>query len=122
MARPDLREEEMVEALKKVNLWEFLKGEGGLQARLLEQGGNFSGGQRQRLCMARALLRNSPIYILDEAASNIDVESEERIMEVVRELARDHTVILISHRLSSAAEADRIYLLREGRIAGAGYP
>ena len=120
MARPDLREEEMVEALKKVNLWEFLKGEGGLQARLLEQGGNFSGGQRQRLCMARALLRNSPIYILDEAASNIDVESEERIMEVVRELARDHTVILISHRLSSAAEADRIYLLREGRIAEQG--
>ena len=86
MARPDLREEEMVEALKKVNLWEFLKGEGGLQARLLEQGGNFSGGQRQRLCMARALLRNSPIYILDEAASNIDVESEDQIMEVVREL------------------------------------
>ena len=120
MARPELREEEMVDALKKVNLWDFLKGEGGLQARLLERGQNFSGGQRQRLCMARALLRNTPVYILDEAASNIDVESEEVIMKTVRELARDHTVILISHRLANAVNADRIYLLQKGQIAEEG--
>ena len=110
----------MVDALKKVNLWDFLKGEGGLQARLLERGQNFSGGQRQRLGMARALLRNTPVYILDEAASNIDVESEEVIMKTVRDLAREHTVILISHRLANAVNADRIYLLQKGQIAEEG--
>ncbi len=120
MARPDLGEIEMEEALKKVDLWDFLKREEGLQTRLLERGANFSGGQRQRLCMARALLRNTPVYILDEAASNIDIESEERILKVVRELAGDHTVILISHRLASVVDAHRIYLLGEGRIAEQG--
>ena len=120
MARPDLGEAEMEEALKKVNLWDFLKREEGLQTRLLERGANFSGGQCQRLCMARALLRNTPVYILDEAASNIDRESEELILKVVRELAGDHTVILISHRLASVVDAHRIYLLGEGRIAEQG--
>ncbi len=120
MARPDLGEAEMEEALKKVNLWDFLKREEGLQTRLLERGANFSGGQCQRLCMARALLRNTPVYILDEAASNIDRESEELILKVVRELAGDHTVILISHRLASVVDAHRIYLLRKGRIAEQG--
>lgn len=120
MAGRDIREEEMVEALRKVNLWEFLKGQGGLQTRLLERGSNLSGGQCQRLCIARALLRDTPVYIFDEATSNIDVESEELIMEVVRELARRKTVVLISHRLANVVDSDRIYLLRQGKIAEEG--
>ena len=120
MAGRDIREEEMEEALRKVNLWEFLKGQGGLQTRLLERGSNLSGGQCQRLCIARALLRDTPAYIFDEATSNIDVESEELIMEVVRELARRKTVVLISHRLANVVDSDRIYLLRQGKIAEEG--
>ena len=120
MGNPEVREEEMVEVLRKVNLWEFLQGEDGLQTRLLERGSNFSGGQCQRLCIARALLRDTPVYLFDEATSNIDVESEELIMQAIRELARKKTVLLISHRLANVVDADRICLLQEGNIVEEG--
>ena len=98
-ARPGATEQEMVEALEKVNLWRYLQGQGGLDTMVSEHGDNFSGGQRQRLSMARAFLHDSEMYIFDEATSNIDAESEEKIMEVVHELAKRKTVLLISHRL-----------------------
>lgn len=120
MGNPDLREERMVEILRKVNLWDFLKGQEGLQTRLLEKGSNLSGGQCQRLCIARALLRDTPVYIFDEATSNIDMESEELIMEVIRELSGKKTVILISHRLANVVGSDRIYLLQKGIVAEEG--
>ena len=120
MGNPDLREERMVEILRKVNLWDFLKGQEGLQTRLLEKGSNLSGGQCQRLCIARALLRDTPVYIFDEATSNIDMESEELIMEVIRELSGKKTVILISHRLANVVGSDRIYLLQKGTVTEEG--
>ena len=96
---PDASEEEMKEALMKVNLWGFLRSQQGLQTPILEKGSNFSGGQCQRLAIARALLHNTPVYIFDEATSNIDAESEEMIMEVIHQLAQTKTILLISHRL-----------------------
>ena len=82
-----------------MNLWEFLSSQDGLDTALSQQGSNFSGGQRQRLAIARALLHDTPVYIFDEVTSNIDVESENDIMEVIREMAKTKTVLLISHRL-----------------------
>ena len=120
MARPDATEKEMREVLEKVNLWAFLQTQQGLQTTLLEQAGNLSGGQRQRLALARALLHNTPVYIFDEATSNIDMESEELIMQVIRELAKTRTVLLISHRLANVVDSDVICMLDGGRIREMG--
>lgn len=108
------------EVLKKVNLDEFLKSEQGLDTLLLEKAGNLSGGQRQRLALARALLHNSPIYIFDEATSNIDVESENDIMAQIQNITKEKTVILISHRLANVVQAGNIYVLDRGTIAEQG--
>lgn len=120
MGKPDADEKEMMEALKRVNLWGFLGTQQGLDTNVLEKGSNFSGGQCQRLALARALLHDTPVYIFDEATSNIDVESEEQIMAVIRELAKQKTVILISHRLANVVDADRIYMLQNGQVAQYG--
>lgn len=120
MAKPEAEVEEMRSVLSRVNLLGFLDAQDGLETKLLEQGANLSGGQRQRLALARALLHDTPVYIFDEATSNIDAESENLIMEVIRELAKTRTVLLISHRLSNVAESDRIYLLDQGEIREAG--
>ena len=120
MAKPEATEEEMKGVLSRVNLLGFLETWEGLETKLLEQGANLSGGQRQRLALARALLHDTPVYIFDEATSNIDAESEDLIMEVIRELARTRTVLLISHRLSNVAASDRIYLLDRGKILEQG--
>ena len=120
MAKPQASEEEMKKVLSRVNLLGFLDTQEGLKTRLLEQGANLSGGQRQRLALARALLHDTPVYIFDEATSNIDAESEDLIMEVIRELARTRTVLLISHRLSNVVASDRIYLLDQGKILEQG--
>ena len=120
MGNPNATQEQMTEALKKVNLWEFLKGKEGLERKLAEKGSNFSGGQCQRLCIARALLHDTEMYIFDEAASNIDVESEEIIMDVIRQLAETKTVLLISHRLANVKKSHCIYVLREGKIVETG--
>ena len=103
--------------LEKVNLLGFLQTQDGLQTKLLEKAGNLSGGQCQRLAIARALLRDSAVYIFDEAASNIDVESEELIMDVIHQLARTKTVLLISYRL---VNSDQIYFLKDGEIKESG--
>lgn len=120
MGNPNATQEQMIEVLKKVNLWEFLNGQEGLWTKLAEKGSNFSGGQCQRLCIARALLHNTEIYIFDEAASNIDVESEEIIMEVIRQLAETKTVLMISHRLANVKKSHCIYVLSEGKIVEKG--
>lgn len=106
--------------LEQVKLADFLREQQGLDTQLEENGVNFSGGQRQRLAVARALLHDTPIYIFDEATSNIDIESENAIMEQIKELARNKTVILISHRLANVAGADWIYVLRQGILAEQG--
>lgn len=120
MAKPDATTEEMEQVLRQVNLLGFLQNQNGLQTELLEKAGNFSGGQCQRLAIARALLRDASVYIFDEATSNIDMESEELIMEVVHELAKTKTVLLISHRLANVVKSDRIYFLKDGTIEEQG--
>ena len=87
---------------------------------LLEKGENFSGGQRQRLALARALLFDTPIYIFDEATSNIDMESEEMIMNVIRELSKTKMILFISHRLSNVVDSDCIYMMKDGIVAEEG--
>lgn len=120
MGNPDASDSEMKDALQKVRLLEFLENQNGLDTVLEEQGSNFSGGQRQRLAIARALLHDTPMYILDEAASNIDVESEDQIMEVVRELAKTKTILFISHRLANVTASDCIYMMEKGEISESG--
>ena len=120
MARPDAGDEALWAVLEEVRLADFLRSEQGLDTSLAEKASNLSGGQCQRLALARALLHDSPVYLFDEATSNIDVESENDIMDRIRALARTKTVILISHRLANVVEADRICLLENGRVAEQG--
>ncbi len=120
MACPDAGDDALWEALELANLAAFLREQQGLDARLEEGAANLSGGQRQRLALARAVLRNSPVYVFDEATSNIDIESEEAVMAAIRKIARTHAVVLISHRLANAVDAQRIYVLDHGRVAGCG--
>lgn len=116
MAAPGTDDAALWAVLEKVRLADFLRAGQGLDTLLAEKGANLSGGQCQRLALARALLHDSPIYIFDEATSNIDVESENDIMALIRELARTKTVILISHRLANSTGADRIYVMDGGRV------
>ena len=120
MARPDASESDLWAALEQVNLADFCRSQEGLQTALHEGGSNLSGGQRQRLAMARALLHDTPIYLFDEATSNVDAESENDIMEAIKSLAGKKTVILISHRLANVVDSDCIYVLDKGRIVEQG--
>ena len=108
------------EKLEQVNLADFLRKEKGLDTWLNEKASNLSGGQCQRLALARALLHDSQVYIFDEATSNIDVESENVIMDQIYTLAKTKTVILISHRLANVVGLDNIYVLDKGRIVENG--
>ncbi len=120
MARPDAPDDALWAVLRQVKLAEFLEQEQGLDTPLTEQGSNLSGGQRQRLALARALLHDTPVYLFDEATSNIDVESENDIMAEIHALAGRKTVILISHRLANVTVSDNIYVLDGGALAGQG--
>lgn len=120
MAKPDATEQEMREVLRKVNLLDFIDSQDGLNTQLQEKAGNLSGGQCQRLVIARALLKDAPVYIFDEATSNIDIESEELIMSVIHDIAKTKTVLLISHRLANVVDSDCIYYLRDGEIKESG--
>ena len=120
MARPDASESDLWAALEQVNLADFCRSQEGLQTALHEGGSNLSGGQRQRLAMARALLHDTPIYLFDEATSNVDAESENDIMAAIKSLAGKKTVILISPRLANVVDSDCIYVLDKGRIVEQG--
>lgn len=120
IANPDASDDELWDALCKVNLSSFLKAGNGLDTELDEKGANLSGGQCQRLALARALLHDCGIYIFDEATSNIDIESENDIMNGIIELARTKTVILISHRLMNVVDSDNIYVLDDSKVVEQG--
>ncbi len=120
MGNPAASDAVLWAVLERVRLAGFLRSENGLETQLLERAANLSGGQRQRLALARALLHNSPVYIFDEATSNIDVESEDDILDEIYRLAETKTVILIAHRLASVTGADQIYVLENGAIAESG--
>ena len=120
MACPHAGEDTLWQVLEQVNLADFLRSQQGLDTVLNEKASNLSGGQRQRLALARALIHDSPIYIFDEATSNIDVESENDMMAQIYKLADTKTVILISHRLANVTGADNIYVLNQGHIVESG--
>lgn len=110
----------MINVLKQVNLWDYFKGIAGLDSEIEERGNNLSGGQKQRLSIARALLHNTKVYIFDEAASNIDIESEEIIMDVINQMKNDKIVILISHRLANVENCNCNYIFSNGELIGYG--
>ncbi|MDD6217182.1 MAG: ABC transporter ATP-binding protein/permease [Roseburia sp.] len=120
MGKEDASDEEMLEALRKVNLLSFVRENGGLSMVLLEKASNLSGGQKQRLALARALLHQTDVYLFDEATSNIDVESENDIMEVISQLAKAKVVLLISHRLANVTKANQIYVMKNGTFVEHG--
>ena len=120
MAAPNASEPELWAALEEVNLAAFCREQQGLQTPVTENGANLSGGQRQRLGLARALLHNSPVYLFDEATSNIDAESEDDIMSAIRAMRGKRTVILISHRLANVMDCDTIYTFAAGHVVEQG--
>lgn len=120
MGNVDVSDDDMYTILKKVNLYDFFESENSLDTKINEAGSNLSGGQRQRLAIARAILKDSKVYIFDEATSNIDLESEEIIMNLINEIAKDKIVVLISHRLANVTSSEKIYVLKNGNIIEQG--
>ena len=120
MANENLSDETMIEVLKKVKLWDIFSKNKGLDTSLESQGKNLSGGQAQRVALARALLYDASVYIFDEATSNIDIESEEIILNIIYSLSKEKTVIYISHRLPAIKNADCIYVMDKGKIIESG--
>lgn len=120
LAKSNATDEECYDVLKKVDLYHFIKEQDDLDTMILSRGSNLSGGQCQRLALARALLHDSMFYIFDEATSNIDSESEDKIMEVIYEMKKHKTIIFISHKLSNVVSSDCIYVLEQGRLVESG--
>lgn len=120
MGQPNATDARLWQALEQVKLAAFFKSENGLDTQLTEKASNLSGGQCQRLALARALLHDSPVYIFDEATSNIDAESENDIMRQIHALAKSKTVLLISHRLANVVGADNIYVMEAGSVTENG--
>ncbi|MCD7708406.1 MAG: ATP-binding cassette domain-containing protein, partial [Clostridiales bacterium] len=120
LAKPDVTEMEAWDALKKVNLSDFIKENGGLEKIITEDGNNISGGQKQRLALAVSLVADKDICIFDEATSNIDVDSEAIIMENIARMASEKNIIVISHRLANVVGADQIYYMEDGQIKESG--
>lgn len=113
-------EEKMMAVLKEVKLFEVFENQGGLKFQLNEGAKNISGGQRQRLALARALLRESDVYIFDEATNNVDRESEEIILKIMKRLAKDKIVIFITHRMAHCKESQLTFVMKEGRLIQQG--
>ena len=120
MGDPGADDDRLWKVLEECRMDKFLQSKEGLDTKLTENAQNLSGGQKQRIALARALLHDSPVYIFDEATSNIDVESEEIILNRIRALRGQKTIILISHRLVNTRDADRIYVLDKGKVAESG--
>lgn len=122
MAKPNATESELWQALEAAHIDEFVRAQSQELDPAIEQGAsNLSGGQKQRIAIARALLRESAVYIFDEATSSVDVESETLILQTIRVLAnRGKTVIMVTHRMANAADADHVVVLERGRVAEQG--
>ena len=120
MARAGASDDELWEALSRCRIDDFVRRSGGPDAPVSAEGTNLSGGQRQRLAMARALLHDTPVYIFDEATSNIDADSEAAIIDAVAELARTKTVVMVSHRLAALRGCDKVYVFEAGRVVQTG--
>ena len=120
MAKENVSDEEIFSALEKVNLKEFIEENGGLDKVITEDANNISGGQKQRLALAIALVSDKDIYVFDEATSNIDIDSEAIIMKNIKAISESRSVIVISHRLANVIPADNIYYMEEGEIKESG--
>mgnify|MGYP002560027635 FL=1 len=120
MAKENVSDEEIFAALEKVNLKEFIEENGGLDKIITEDANNISGGQKQRLALAIALVSDKDIYVFDEATSNIDIDSEAIIMKNIKAISESRSVIVISHRLANVVPADNIYYMEEGEIKESG--
>ena len=119
--KPDATEREMIEAAKKACCHEFIMQlPNGYDTVIGEGGDTLSGGQKQRISIARAILKNSPVIILDEATASIDPENEHLIQRALSELTKGKTVITIAHRLATIEQADQILVVDDGIIAEAG--
>ncbi len=120
MAKESVTDEEIYEALEKVNLKDFIEENGGLDKVITEDANNISGGQKQRLALAIALVSDKDIYVFDEATSNIDIDSEAIVMKNVKALSGTRSVIVISHRLANVVPADNIYYMEDGEVKESG--
>ena len=121
MAKPDASEKEIIEACKNAYIYDdIIKTENGFDTIIHEKGVRFSGGQRQRLAIARALLTNNKILIFDEATSALDNIAQEKIMKAIKNIGKDHTIILVAHRLSSIINSDKILMISKGKIIAEG--
>ena len=120
MAKTNLSDDKIIAELKKVKLYDEVLSRGGLDMQLSSGAPMLSGGQRQRLALARAMLDDSKIYIFDEASSNIDIESEEIILNNIKDIAKEKLVIIVSHRLSSIKDADKIYVMAKAHLVEEG--
>ncbi len=121
MGKPGATQAEVEEAARRANLKDWIATlPAGYDTPVGEMGSKVSGGQRQRIAIARALLKNAPILILDEATSNLDVETEREVNAAIRELAKGRTTLTIAHRLSTVMTAGEILVLEDGRIAEQG--
>ena len=121
MAAPEAADDELWAALELTHIADFVRAQPeGLAMPIAPDATNLSGGQRQRLAIARALLRNTPIYVFDEATSSVDAESEAVILDTIRELAQSATVIMITHRMANAVTADQVVVFDHGHVAETG--
>lgn len=120
MACPNASDDELIDALEKVNLWEFLSSQDGLDTALSQQGSNFSGGQRQRLAIARVLIRKAEIYVFDDSFSALDFSTDAKLRKALRERMPDITKIIVAQRVGTIIDASRIIVLDEGKVAGIG--
>lgn len=121
MAKPDATEEEVLEALKKAQCMDIIgKLPQGIHTVIGEKGTYLSGGEQQRITIARAILKNAPILILDEATAFADPDNESKVQKAFEELSKDKTLIMIAHRLSTVKNADRIYVMEKGRCRESG--
>ena len=119
--KPDATEDEMIAAAKKARCHDFIMAlPNGYDTVVGEGGGTLSGGEKQRISIARAILKNAPIIILDEATASIDPENEHLIQQAISELTRGKTIITIAHRLATIRNADQILVVEDGRIAESG--
>lgn len=119
MAKPTATDEEMITALKKAEAYDFVMEKGGLNASIEESGSNFSGGQRQRLCIARALLRESDLLILDDSTSALDLLTDKKIRQEIAKL-KDTSKIIISQRVATISDADLILVMDHGEVVAKG--
>ena len=121
MGRPDATDAEVEQAARDCGCYDFIMGlENGFDTMAGSGGGHLSGGERQRISIARAMMKDAPIIILDEATANVDPENEKELMDAIRELTLEKTVIMIAHRLKTVRRADQILVVDKGRIVQRG--